>query len=175
MRHVRTRGQLWHKQGSKKKAVIGEFDNPDSSIEIYAHDPEFSLAHLISIGRVQPVVTAELLRHFLFSIHPMCQCAWHNMDLLGEADERTGQFAHHQCWCIRGGFSMLSILDPQHIPRILYQSMLKTSSGADERPALLTCESDGPQRSMHALVRAGWSTPQGIKWPQHGLTALLIQ
>jgi hypothetical protein len=59
---------------------------------------------------------------------------------------------------------MLGILETQYMARILDQSMLETASGADERPALLTCESDSPQRAIHAFVRAGWSTPQGIKW-----------
>ena len=36
---------------------------------------------------------------------------------------------------MRGGFFVVRIADSQHVARILYQSMLKTPSGADERPA----------------------------------------
>ena len=126
--------------------MIGELDNSDFFIRIYARDPECSRADVISIHRVEPIVTAELLGHFLSSIQPMGQCPWRNPYLLCHTNERAGQFADHQCWCVRGGFFMLSILQPQDISRILDQSMLKPSSGADEGPALLTCESDERDR-----------------------------
>jgi hypothetical protein len=155
--------------------MIGELDDSDFSIGTYARDPERSLAEVISIHRVKPIVTAELLRHFLPSIQAMGQRLRRNPYLLRRTNERAGQFADHQCRRVRSGFFMLSILDPQHISRILDQSMLEPSSGADERPAPLARESDSPQRAIHAFVRAGWGTPQGIKRLQHGFAAFLIQ
>ncbi len=70
---------------------------------------------------------------------------------------------------------MLSIVDTQDMAGILDQSMLKTASGTDERPALFAREADGPECSLHAVVWAGWSTPQGIHGLQHGLAARLSE
>jgi hypothetical protein len=53
--------------------------------------------------------------------------------------------------------------------------MLKPSSGTDEGPALFTRELDRLQRALHAFVRTGWRTPQGVKLLQHGRTACMIQ
>jgi hypothetical protein len=76
---------------------------------------------------------------------------------------------------MRGSFGVLRILDSEHMARILYQSMLKPASSADERPALFTREADSSQRSLHAFVRARWRTPQGVKRPQGALAAGIIQ
>jgi hypothetical protein len=96
-------------------------------------------------------------------------------DRLGGAHQRAGQLANHQPWGFWGTFFVFSILDSQHITRILDQSMLKASSSADERPALLTRELDAPQRALHAFVRTGWRTPQGVKALQRDLAAGMIQ
>lgn len=87
---------MWHKECRKKKTVIGQLDNSDFFIGIYTCDFQFALADLIAVPGVETVITAELLRHFLFPIRPVGQRAWCNVYLLSHANERTRQFADQQ-------------------------------------------------------------------------------
>ena len=133
------------------------------------------MADGLSIRWIEAVVTCELLRHCCCPIRPICQGPWHDHDRLGSANQRAGQFTNHQALGLWGSFFVFRIVDRQHIARILDQSMLKPSSGADERPALCTRELDGLQGALHTFVRTGWRTPQGVKALQRGLAVGMVQ
>jgi hypothetical protein len=167
--------KLGEKQGGHKEAVGGEFDQSHFSRSIYPGDFEPSMADALSICRIETVVACELLGHCDVSIRPVREGLWQNRDGLGGADQRTGQLAYHQARSLRGGFFVFCIVDREYIARILDQSMLKPSSGPNEGPALFTREPDRLQRALHALVRTGWRTPQGVKALQRGLTAGMLQ
>jgi hypothetical protein len=83
---------------------------------------------------------------------------------LNLANQGAGQFTYEQRWCARRGFFVLCIMDPQYIARILYQSMLKASSGCKEGATPFTGELDTPKRPIRALVRTAWSTPERVKF-----------
>jgi hypothetical protein len=70
---------------------------------------------------------------------------------------------------------MRCILDAERISRILYQSMLKATSSANERPILRASESDGPECPAYALVRTAWTTPQSITLFQRSRARSLVQ
>src|SRR5262249_10558299 len=60
-------------------------------------------------------------------------------------------------------FGSISILDSQHISRTLYQSVLKPSSSADERPVAPAREFDGSEHSIETLVRTSRRCPQPVE------------
>ncbi len=68
---------------------------------------------------------------------------------------------------------MIRIQNPQYISGILYQSMLKTSSGAYERPVVFTSQSDGLQRPFHAFIWAARRTPKSVILFQYRLIAII--
>jgi hypothetical protein len=112
---------------------------------------------------IEAIVTAELFNHYISLIRLMNKCTRCDLYLLGHPNERTTQPADEQGRCMRSGFLVFCVFDPQDISGILYQSMLKATSGSDERPALLTSEPDRPERAAHALIWAGGSAPERIK------------
>ena len=96
----------------------------------------------------------------------MGQCPRQDVYRLGCANQRTGQLADHQVQCAGIGLSMRCIVNAQDVACILYQSMLKAPSSADERHPLFTGELDGAERPVHAFVRAARTAPEGVEWPQ---------
>lgn len=155
--------KLWEKQGGNKEAVCGELDQSHFSRRISADDLEPSMANMLVIRWVEPIVTCELLRHRCRPIRLMRQGPWQERDCLGCPNQGAGQLANHQARGLWGSFFVFRILDGEHIARILDQSMLKPASGAKEGPALFTRELNGLQRALHALVRTGGCAPQGVK------------
>jgi hypothetical protein len=155
--------------------MIGQLYNSDFSIGVYTCDFESPGADFIPILWIQTVVTAEFLNYFFFPIYLAGKCVWHDLYRLRLANKRAGQFADYQVWRVRGGFFVLCIVDPQHISCILYQSMLKASSGSHKGPAVFTAESNGLQCPVHAFVRAARSTPKSVKLFQCCFTAFIFQ
>jgi hypothetical protein len=133
------------------------------------------MADGLSICWIETIVTRKLLRHCGLPIRPMRLGPWQECYRLGGANQGAGQLANDQSRGLWGRFFVLSILNREHVARILDQSMLKPSSGTDEGPALFARELDRLQCALHAFVRTGWRTPQGVKLLQHGLTACMIQ
>jgi hypothetical protein len=159
MRPGRAGRKLWEKQGGNKEAVGGELDQAHFSRGISPGDLEPPLADVLVIHWIETVITRKLLRHFCCPIRSIRQGLWQECDRLGGANEGTGQLANHQSRGFWGSFFVFSILDREHIARILNQSMLKPASGPEEGPALFTRELNSLQRALHAFVRTGWRTP----------------
>jgi len=155
--------------------VVREFYNSDFSLGIDTHHFELALSESISVLRIETVVTAELLLYLFLPICPVGNRAWRDLYPLGLANKRTGELTDHQARCVRGSFLVLGILDTQDVPRILYQSMLKTSSGANERPAPFPGKPDSPKGPVHIVIRAAWSTPKCVKPPQRCRGPLIVQ
>ena len=154
--------------------MVWQLDNSDFSIGIHTRDFS-SGADFVPIFRIQAVIAAEFLNRFIFPIRPVGKCACHDLDRLRLADERAAQFADHQVRRIWSGFFVLCVADPQYIACVLYQSMLKASSGSHKRPVVFTGESNRSQCSTHTFVRTARSTPKGVKLLQCRPTASIIQ
>ena len=64
------------------------------------------------------------------------------------------------------------ILDPQNVPRILYQSMLKAPSGRDKRPPALAGEANRSQRALHTPIGTAGGDPEAVESLQQPLALL---
>jgi hypothetical protein len=155
--------------------MCGELDQSHFARRISPDDVELSMAQVLMIHGVEPIITRELLQHRGLPIRLMRQGPWQERDGLGCPHQGTGQLADHQVRGLWGRFFVFRIRDGEHMARILDQSMLKPASGAQEGPALFPRELNGVQRALHAVVRTAWCTPQGIKALQCGLTVRLSE
>ena len=70
---------------------------------------------------------------------------------------------------------MIGLSKSQNVACILYQSMLKAPSGADEGTLLLAGKSDRAQRAIHAAIRAARSTPDAVMFGQSAQGRIVVQ
>jgi hypothetical protein len=143
--------------------MIRHLHNPGFPVRIDARDLESPFFESMLKLRIQSVAAGKLLGRFLSPIRPMDKRARHKLYRLSFPGRRTGQSADQKCVRIRCRFFVLRILDSQDVSCILYQSMLKSTSGTHERPPLFTGESDPLERPVHALVRTAGGAPEGMK------------
>ncbi len=143
--------------------MTGEFHNPDFSVRIDTRDFKLSVVESIAVLGIETVVAGELLFDFRMAVGPKGKRVRYDFYSLGFVNEGAGQFTDEECRCARRSLFVLRIPDSQYIARILYQSMLKTSSSPDERPAHFASEANSPNRSIHILVWTTGSTPESIK------------
>jgi len=61
---------------------------------------------------------------------------------------------------------VIRVVKPQRIARILYQSMLESSSRSDERHTSFPGKADRAQRAFHAPIRTTCSTPDCIAFSE---------
>jgi hypothetical protein len=47
----------------------------------------------------------------------------------------------------------ICIADSEDVSRVLYQSILKTSSRRDHRPQMFACKTDGVEHAVHRTIR----------------------
>jgi hypothetical protein len=57
---------------------------------------------------------------------------------------------------------VIRVVKPQHIARILYQSMLESSSRSDERHTAFSRKADRAQSAFHTPIRTTCSTPDCV-------------
>jgi hypothetical protein len=159
VRALRRRRNLWQEKRRNIERVIGQFHNTDFSLKIDACDSEVSSTDLVLKFRIEPVITEELFDNFLAVVSSMGMRARRNLYPLVFSNKGAGQFADKKCLCTWGCFFVLRVSDSQHIACILYQSMLKTSSGSNEGYSHLTSEANTPERTVHAFIRAAGRAP----------------
>ena len=147
--------------------MIGKFHDSDFPIEVHAGNFEHPAADFLRILRILTVITAEILSYFFFSIHLAGKCARHDLSRLRLASQRAGQFADRQLRRTRRGSFVLCIMDPHHVSRMLYQSVLKAASGSNKRPSFFSGKPDCFKYSGHAPV---WASGSAEKW-QHTFSA----
>ena len=95
------------------------------------------------------------------------------MHALHLPNQRTGEFADQKRGSIGRRFFVFGIDNAENRACILYQSMLKTASGAKEGNVGFPGKTDGIQCAFHADVRAAGRTPKGIEATQ-AVTAVLF-
>jgi len=61
---------------------------------------------------------------------------------------------------------VIRVVKPQHIARILYQSMLESASRSNERNTVFARQADRVQSAFHAAIRAARSTPDCIAFSE---------
>ena len=57
---------------------------------------------------------------------------------------------------------MLGIFDAEDVAHILYQSILKTSSGPEKRPFIFPSVTDAPMDAILAYIGRAWRCPESI-------------
>jgi hypothetical protein len=142
VRSLRRRTDLWQEKGGQEEAMRAQFHHPYLAVRVDAGYSQFAVVKQFLIARIEPIVAGELLRHFCLAIDPVGQRSWPQRDCLCRPHQRTGQSTDDRCGSRGSRFLMLGLDDSQDMACILYQSMLKPSSGADERPSLLAGKPD---------------------------------
>lgn len=155
--------------------MIREFDNSYVPFTISPCDLERAACRQFSILRIEAKVAAKLLNRFFFSVCLIRERATGQLDRLGLPHKRARQPTDYQGRCLRGCFFMFRIPHMEHVTRILYQSMLKTSSGAEERPPVLSRKLNATESSIHVLVGAARCAPKRIKRLKHLLDRPLFK
>lgn len=175
MRPLGRRTHLWQKKGGQKKGMRAQFNHSYLAVGVSADHAQFAVVKLCLVVRIEAIVTGKFLRHSCLTIDLMGQCVWQQRDNLGCAHQRTGQTTDEQCGRSGRRFFMLGLGDPQDMAGILYQSMLKSASGADKGSSLFTRKLDRLERTLHTLVGTARGTPQGIAWLENGLPSFPCQ
>ena len=139
-----------------------QLDDPDLVICVYPNDLQRPAADGLAVQRIEAIAAAKLLHDQVLSIYPVGARTVCDLDCLCLADQRTCQLADHQLCAIGDRFLVRCIAEAEHIPCILYQSMLKAPSSAEKRHIPLAGVADGRQRAFHALVGDARSAPQRV-------------
>lgn len=94
-------------------------------------------------GGVEAIVAEEIFGRFGLAADSRYMGAGHKLNGLHLANQRTGKFADQQRGGIWRRFFVIGIKETEDIACILYQSMLKTASGAKEGNAGFPGKTDG--------------------------------
>src|SRR5439155_24641742 len=62
----------------------------------------------------------------------------------------------------RVGLGVVGVFESQDVADVFDNRMLKTATGAEERPARFTCQSNGPQRAVHAGIGTVGDAPDSV-------------
>jgi len=175
VRRLGTRGELRHVERGQEETAIGQLDDPNLSLRAQARDDERSPSQPIPVDGVETIAAAKGLHRRPAAIRSMRPRAGHELHALLLPDERAGQLADHELCGIRRGLFVLRVAQSQYVPRILYQSMLEATSGANKGPVALPGKTDGSERTLHALVRAARGAPQRVTRLQERSAARLVK
>jgi len=116
---------------------------------------------------VEAIVAAKLLCHLIPAIRPLCYGVRSNTDDVSFSHQRAHEPRHDESGRSRRRLFVFGILYTQDVARILYQSMLKAPSRAQERPAGGTGEPDACERTAHTPVGALRGAPEGMEASKH--------
>ena len=142
---------------------MGQLHNSHILIGIDSCNFKMTLAQMVSIFFVETIITLKLLNDGFRSIGLIGQRVRNDLYGLGLTHQRAAQLVDDQDRAVRMGLCMFCLLNSQGIAGILYQSMLKTTSGAQKRPSIFTAELNGHQGAIHALIGAARSPPESVK------------
>ena len=152
-----------------------KFRHPHGTLVIEAGKAQLPALELIREGLVQAVIASERLDNLIPSIDLVRPGSGNDSDRLFLSGERARQPADQFERCVWGRFFVIRICEADHVPGILYQSMLKAPSSPNERPAFFTRKADRAQGSFHAAIRTARSAPYRVTPRQPGLGRNIIQ
>lgn len=139
-------------QGGHEEGVRPEFDDPHVAFAVFPRDHQVVAEESVAVPGVQTKVAQELLGAPVSSVGLVGAGARDEEDRLFGAPERAGQPGDDERRCVRRAFLVVGAGQPGDVACMLYQSMLKAASGAEEGPVPLSREADGGQSPLLALV-----------------------
>lgn len=143
--------------------MMGQLHDSHILIGIDACNYKIALDEMSSIVLVETITALKLLDGGFRSIGLIGQCVRGDLYGLRPANQRAAQLVDDKDRAVRVGLCVFGLLNSQGVAGILYQSMLKTTSGAQKRPSIFAAELNGPQGAIHALIRAARSPPESVK------------
>ena len=137
----------------------------------YSHIPigigagkyQVASGQMVPIFFVETITALKPLNGEFRSISLMGQRVRSNLNSLRFIHQRAAQFVDDQVRAVRVGLSMFSLLNSQGIASILYQSILKTASGAQKRPSIFAAVLNGLQRTVLTFIGAARRPPESVK------------
>ena len=180
---LRCRGcELRQEGGCEEEAVIGEFDDPGCAVLGDAGDAQPSGVDRCLELRIQLVAAEELFLDLRAPHDAGDARAGHEPDrqpprqtrrALGAIGHGAGDGHDQERGAVlRLVLGVRGVVDPQDVPCILYQSMLESASGRDQRPPPFPSKADRPERALHALVGTAGGDPDAIESIEQALTIL---
>ena len=118
----------------------------------------------VPIFFVETITALKPLNGGFRSIGLMGQRVRSNLNFSQLTHQRAAQFIDDLVRAIRVGLCMFGLLNSQDIASILYQSILKTASGAQKRPFIFAAVLNGSQRTVLAFIGASRRTPESIEF-----------
>jgi len=142
--------------------VLDQLQNSHILIGIDAGNYQVAFDQMVPIFFVETITALKPLNGGFRSICLMGERVRSKLNSLRLTHQRAAQFVDDQVRAVRVGLSMFSLLDSQNIASILYQSILKTASGAQKRPSIFAAVLNGSQRAVLAFIGAARRTPESV-------------
>ncbi len=185
MRRFRARGKLRLEQRRHEKPVIWQFHGAwlaTSSACAHAQSGGLELAFVVPI---HAVITEVLFGPVFFTGANRIQervrqnrqpfSAGTFRTIRAAVRKRAGQRCDDAVWRAGVVFSGIGVGNVQDVARILYQSILKAPSRADERPIARARELDAAEHPFETLVRAPWRCDQPITTLEHAFAVCVVE
>lgn len=143
--------------------MLDHLQNSHILIGIDAGNYQIAFGQMVPIFFVKTITTLKPLSGGFRSISLMGQRARFNLNSLRLTHQRAAQFVDDQVRAVRVGLSMFGLLNSQGIASILYQSILKTASGAQKRPSIFAAVLNSSQRTVLAFIGAARRPPESVE------------
>ena len=119
-----------------------QFRHADRAVLVVTRYAEVFASDMLGESFIQAVVAHEDFGGFRNAVNAMCLAARDDPYSPLLPGNGAGKFADQFYGCIRRRLFVIRISNSQHVSRILYQSMLKSTSRPNERHTSLTGEAD---------------------------------
>jgi hypothetical protein len=162
MRFPRLRDRLRHVKSRNEERMAGEFRDARRTIFTVTRYAEGSASDSIFKCRIHAVVAGEPFNRLVPAVNLMSVAASRDADGLPLPDERAIQFADQLQRRIRRRLFVIGVGKAQSVAGILYQSMLKSASGAEKRHASFAGKSDRLQHAIHAAIWTAGTGPDRV-------------
>ena len=143
--------------------MLDQLQNSHIPIGIDTGNYQVTFGQMVPIFFVETIAALKPLNGGFRSISLMGERVRSNLNSLRLTHQRAAQFVDDQVRAIRVGLSMFNLLNSQGIASILYQSILKTASGAQKRPSIFAAVLNGSQHTVLAFIGAARRPPETVE------------